>query len=372
MRVDLVDPSAYTPAYDAALAGALVGQGLGVRLVTSHFPYGERPRPDGYVLRNLFYRHAAGEAGSRLRQASKLLEHVPGMLRYRREALHADVVHFQWLAVQWVDRYLLPARPTVLTSHDLLPREPRLGQARAQRALYDAVDAIVVHSEYGRAQLVQRLGVSSDKVRVIHHGAFEHLARLPQAPLPPELGQPEGPVVMFFGLLRPYKGLAVLLEAWRRLAGRADLGQPELWIVGRPRMSFERLRAAAGPGVRLAPRFVSDAELAACFRRADIVVLPYVETERLDFSGVLASALAFATPAVLSDVGGFEEVAATGAAKLVAPGDAVALAVALEELLADPGQRKRMQLAARAAAAGTYSWTDAARRTVALYRELLR
>ncbi len=294
------------------------------------------------------------------------------MLRYRREALQADVVHFQWLAVQWIDRYLLPARPTVLTSHDLLPREPRLGQARAQRALYDAVDAVVVHSEYGRAQLVQRLGLPSEKVRVIRHGAFEHLARIQDSALPPELGKPEGPVVLFFGLLRPYKGLAVLLEAFRSLAGRSDSGAPELWIVGRPRMPLERLRAAAGPGVRFVPRFVSDAELAACFRGAEVVVLPYVETERLDFSGVLATALAFTTPAVVSDVGGFEEVAATGAAKLVAPGDPVALALGLQELLEDPGQRKRMQLAARAATAGPYSWHEAARRTLGLYRELLR
>jgi glycosyltransferase involved in cell wall biosynthesis len=179
-------------------------------------------------------------------------------------------------------------------------------------------------------------------------------------------------VVLFFGLLRPYKGLAVLLKAWKSLAARTDLGSPELWIVGRPRMPVDRLRAAAPPGVRFVPRFVSDAELAGCFQRADVVVLPYLATERLDFSGVLATALAFQTPAIVSDVGGFEEVAATGAAKLVAPGDPVALSVALEELLADPGQRKRMELAARAAAAGPYSWNESARRTVALYRELLR
>jgi glycosyltransferase involved in cell wall biosynthesis len=372
MRVDVVDPSAFTPAYDAALSAALAGLGVDVRLVTSEFAYGEVPAPEGYRVRHLFYRRAVGEPSPRRRTAIKLLEHVPGMLRYRREALQADVVHFQWFALQWLDGHLLPARPIVLTAHDLLPREPRPGQAWAQRRLYAGVDAIVVHSQYGRAQLVKSLGIPGEKVRVIHHGAFEHLARIESPVLPPELGDARGPVVLFFGLLRPYKGLPVLLRAWRSLAGRAELGSPELWIVGRPRMSIARLRAAAPPDVHFVPRFVSDAELAGCFRRADVVVLPYVETERLDFSGVLAAALAFQTPAVVSDVGGFEEVAGTGAAKLVAPGDPVALSVALEQLLADPGQRKRMELAARAAAAGPYSWNEAARRTVGLYRELLR
>ena len=161
-----------------------------------------------------------------------------------------------------------------------------------------------------------------ERVHVIHHGAFDQLARLTPAPLPRELGTPSGPVVLFFGLLRPYKGIDVLLRAWRLLADRGDLGDAELWIVGRPRMPIDVLRAGAGPRVRWLPRFVSDSEQAACFRQADVIVLPYVETERLDFSGVLAAALAFGLPMVLSDVGGFGEVARAGAACLTEPGDA--------------------------------------------------
>src|SRR5207248_9956786 len=125
---------------------ALGRAGSEVDLLTTSFAYGPAPAPDGYRLRQLFYRRARGAAGSRLRSASKLLEHVPDMLRYRRLAPEADVVHFQWLTVQWLDRQLLPDRPLVLTAHDLLPREPRLLQARAQRRLYDAVDAVVAHS----------------------------------------------------------------------------------------------------------------------------------------------------------------------------------------------------------------------------------
>ena len=220
------------------------------------------------------------------------------MLRYRRTAGAADVVHFQWLDVQWLDGFLLPRRPLVLTAHDLLPREPRPGQARAQRRLYDRVDAIVVHSEYGRRQLIDGLGLDPAKVHVIHHGAFDHLTRLEsERPLPAELERAEGPVVLFFGLLRPYKGIEVLLEAWRGIEGA------ELWIVGRPRMPLAPLRAIAGDSVRFVRRFVADAEVPAFFRRADIVVLPYSRTERFDQSGVLATALAFGKPIVLSDIG---------------------------------------------------------------------
>jgi glycosyltransferase involved in cell wall biosynthesis len=367
MRVQVVDPSAYTPPYDHALCAALARAGATVELITSAFAYGTAPAPDGYLLRELFYRRASGPAGSRLRLATKLVEHVPDMLRYRRVATAADVVHFQWLTLQWVDRRLLPRRPTVLTAHDLLPREPRPMQARAQRRLYEAVDAIVVHSAYGRRLLVDELGVDGAKVRVVPHGAFDHLVRL-DGDLPTELGEPDQPVVLFFGLLRPYKGIDVLLSAWR---GSGLDERAEVWIVGRPRMSLKPLTADAPAGVRFVPRFVRDGELAACFRRADVVVLPYSRTERLDFSGVLATALAFGKPIVLTDVGAFSEVAAAGAARLVPAGDPAALGLALAGLLDDPAERERLGAGARAAASGQYSWDEAARRSLAMYTELV-
>jgi glycosyltransferase involved in cell wall biosynthesis len=132
-------------------------------------------------------------------------------------------------------------------------------------------------------------------------------------------------------------------------------------------MPVEPLRAAGSDSVRFVPRFVSDEELPAFFRRADVIVLPYVRTERFDFSGVLATALAFGKPVVVSDVGGIGEV---GAVRLVAPGDPAALREALSELVADPAAREALGREAREAAAGPYSWEEAARRTVALYRRM--
>ena len=371
MRVQVVDPSAYTPPYDHALCAAMARAGVDVELVTSPFPYGAAPAPEGYRVNELFYRHARGPAGSRVRLATKLIEHVPSMLALRRHALTADIVHFQWVTVQPIDRYLLPRRPVVLTAHDLLPREPRPFQVGAQRRLYAATDAVIVHSEFGRAMLAEQAGVDPAKVRVIHHGAFEYLTRVRASGLPRELsGDSEAPVVMFFGLLRPYKGLDQLLRAWADVAPIHDSAR--LWIVGRPRMEVAGLMDAAPDSVSWVPRFVSDAELAACFRRADVLVLPYARTERLDFSGVLATALAFAKPAVVSDIGGLREVADAGAAWRIPPGDAAALAAALGSLLADPDERARLAEGARAAAAGPYSWDRAAEQTLELYRELTR
>jgi glycosyltransferase involved in cell wall biosynthesis len=364
LRVQVVDPSAFTPPYDHALCAALARGGADVELVTSRFAYGPVPRGEGYAMTEPFYRIAPGAAGSRVRRAAKLAQHVPDMLRCARHARTADVVHFQWLTVQPLDVHLLPrSRPLVLTAHDVLPREPRAGQPRAQRRLYERVDAVVVHSEHGAARLRDELGIDPAKVHAIPHGAFTHLAEAPSPrPLPPELAKVEQPVVLCFGLMRPYKGIDVLLEAWR------GIEDAELWVVGLPKMDIGPLRAAAPAGVRFVPRFVTDDEIPAFFRRADLVVLPYRE---IDQSGVLFTALAFGSPLLLSAVGGFPEVAAAGAAELVPPGAAPALHAALARLLADPAARERLAAAARAAAAGPYAWDAIAERHIALYRALV-
>jgi glycosyltransferase involved in cell wall biosynthesis len=170
------------------------------------------------------------------------------------------------------------------------------------------------------------------------------------------------PVVLCFGLMRPYKGIDLLLEAWRGIKGA------ELWIAGMPRMDISALTSAAPPGVRFVPRFIGDDELPPYFRRADLVVLPYRE---IDQSGVLFTALAFGKPLLLSDVGGFPEIATTGAARIFPAGDRLALHDALEELLEDRATLSAMADSARASAAGEYSWDALARRTLALYERLL-
>jgi glycosyltransferase involved in cell wall biosynthesis len=391
MRVHVVDPSAYTPPYDHALCRALGEAGAEVELFTSRFAYGAVAAADGYARRELFYRVAhrgsADRPRSRLRLASKAVEHVPDMLRYQRAARVADVVHFQWLTVQPLDLHLLPrhgraargARPKlVLSAHDVLPREPRLGQLSAQRRLYERMDAVVVHSEHGRRRLTGELGLASERVHVIPHGVLGQQEGRAVCVLPPELPEGKGPVALCFGLLRPYKGIDVLLDAWRATAeseARAGIGEAELWIVGMPRMDIAPLRAAAqvaeraGAGrVRFLPRFVSDGEAKALMRRASLLVAPYRE---IDQSGVVFTALGAGTPLLLSDAGGFSEIAATGAARTVPVGDAGALGAALVELLGDAAAREQLAALARDAVASRYSWEAIAGAHLELYERLL-
>jgi glycosyltransferase involved in cell wall biosynthesis len=355
MRVQLIDPSADVLPYDHALAAALARRGAGVELVTSRFVHGPAPPANGYAVTQSYYRLATGPAARhpRLRRALKLAEHVPDSLRVRRRAGTADLQHWQWLWLEAVSARLLPrGRPQVLTMHNVIRR------ARSGRRLADRMDAVIVHTRHG----AELLG-GGPRVHVIPHGAFDHLTRQPdERPLPPELAAVEGPVVICFGVVRPYKGVDVLVDAFRSVPGA------ELWVVGRP-LGVAQEELGAGSNVRFVPRYVSDAELPAYFRRADLLVLPH---RAVDVSGVLFAGLAFGKAMVLSDVGGFREVVEEhGAGRLVAPGDPRALAAAIGELLADPAERERLSERARAAAAGTYSWDSIAQRTLAVYEEVL-
>jgi len=358
MRVDLVDPPAFSPPYDHALASALAALGTDVRLVTSEFSHGSVPEPVGYERELFFYRRARGPAGSKARLFSKLASHGADMRRYRREA--RDIVHFQWLTIPRTDLRKLPDRPVVLTIHDPLER---IGIKPSLRpSAFGRVNAVVVHSEYARERVLAQHRLDPEKVHVIRHGAITPAA-VP-GPLPPELPQTDLPVVLCFGLIRPYKGLELLLEAWEGITGA------ELWIVGRPMMPINRTIASAPPGVRFVPRFVTDAEQAAVYQRADIAVLPYERGDRFGFSGVLATALGAGKAIVLSDVGGLSEVAEFGAARLVAAGESAELRSALSALLASPEDRAELSVAALKAATEVYSWEAAARATLELYETI--
>jgi glycosyltransferase involved in cell wall biosynthesis len=350
VRIVIADPSAFTPSYDHELAASLARAGADVELVTSRFRYGEVPVPAGYRRSEVFYPLSSRLfRRSRLRLPVKALEHPVALARLLRR--RPDVLHVQWLVLPELDRLLFrPRVPAVFTAHDLLPR-----RTAARRTLwlelYRRFERLVVHSERGRAALSE-LGVPEDRIRVVPHPV-----------LPRDVARrDDGGTVLFFGLIRPYRGLADAIEAVRRVDGA------RLLVAGDPIEPVGAHRAAGGGRVEWRLGYLPEAEVDRAHAEATLAVFPY--RPEIDQSGSLLRALGSGVPAVVYDVGGLADpVREFGAGRVVPAGDVEALAAAIRELLEDEQALARARAGAERAR-GELTWDAAARAHLELYGEL--
>ena len=349
MRVVIADPPAYTPPYDRALAAALTGLGVDVRLLTSRFRYGPVPPAAGFTVDDSLYRLSAGIASRRGRLVVKALEHPLALARLA--LADCDLLHLQWVAAPETDAWLLRARRSlVFTAHDLVPRRTA-HRTNAWRRLFRRFDRIVTHSERGRRTLIA-FGVPAAKLRVIP---------FPAAHSDP-VREDDGRTVLALGVIRPYKGLPDAVEAVLGVPGA------RLLVAGDPRIPLDALRLAAGDRAVWRLGYLNESEVAGALGAATVAVFPY--RAELDQSGALLQAIGAGVPAVVYDVGGLGEiVGAFGAGRVVPPGDVESLKQALRELLDDADALAEARAgAARARAALT--WDAAAAAHLSLYEEL--
>ena len=211
-------------------------------------------------------------------------------------------------------------------------------------------------------------GVDPERIRVIPHGPLDYLTRLADpAPLPPELAEVEGPVALFFGLIRPYKGVDLLLEAF------AGIEDAELWVVGRPfgvelgdlaearaALPVDGALRARGSSRTARSRRCSSAPTWSCSRTA-------TPSSRGSCSPRSPSRKAI----LMSDVGGFPEVAALGAGQTFPAGDADALGSALGDCSPTRRARERLEAAAAQRRPARTRGASIAASTIALYEQLL-
>jgi glycosyltransferase involved in cell wall biosynthesis len=333
VRIALLDPPSYSPAYDHHLASALAGRGHEVELLTAPFAFGEPPAADGYRRRELFLplsgRLLRRSPRSRFRFLVKGAEYVPSVVRLVRgvNELNPDVVHVQWVALpsydlRWLVR-LRRRRPLVLTAHNVVPHEGGVDPERRRR-LYTAFDRIVVHTSSGADELV-RVGVAPEQIVRIPHGTFD-------APPATSIEPPSGRTLLFFGLIRRYKGLDVLVRALRQIP------DARLVVAGDPLDPVEpiqRLAQELGVAERIDWRlgYLPQREVEMLMREAALTVFPYRSGESA--SGALATALGHGRPAVVTETLG-EMVSEHGAGAVVPPEDPAALAEAVNRLLDDP------------------------------------
>jgi glycosyltransferase involved in cell wall biosynthesis len=269
-----------------------------------------------------------------------------------------DAVIFVWWIWVWALPYrvmmLLLRRRTqvILQCHNIGDKEP----AWWKRWLTDRVlrrgDALVVHAATEGEDAWRR----SRGRRVVR--TFLPVHELGGTPPPREeakksLGLQDRKVALFFGHVRPFKGLDIALRAWPAVHSDVTLlVAGEAWWD----KEGEYRRMATDPRVRLEFRFIPDAEIATYFAAADVVLAPYrIEAQ----SGVALTAFHFARPVIATRVGGLPEVIDGKNGILILPEDPAALARAVDEIFTTR-DRAAMERAAEATARKC-SWAEYAK-----------
>jgi len=390
MKVVMVDPGNYTPYYDYSLCKALAKMGCEVELATSPFLYDVLPDEGNFDLSYLFYRVLNLTMANRItlfknawvRRLFRAVEYPLDLIFFGRhiEKAKPDILHYQWVLVSPLDllmfkRFQAMGIPLVYTAHNILPHEEKRWHRKQYASLYKTVNQIIVHSESNKRELVETFMVDATKVRVIPQGNFSDFSgdALTKEKAREMLGiDPKQRVILFFGLIKRYKGVEYLIKAFSLVKKR--LPGTKLLITGKPNEDFspyESLIADLGiaEDVITHLRFVPYKEMAAYFCAADVVVLPYLKTYQ---SAVVFTAYTFGRPVIATATGGLLEAIEEGkSGYVVPPADEQVLAEAICEMLSDEARMAQMGDYARHLAKTKYAWPDIARATLEVYRSLV-
>ncbi len=389
MRVYLLDVFCTIPYYMSALCMALRNAGVDAVLGSTSY-YQDRQhfrnrdlRPEPGLVDFVAW---APSLDTRLRRPLKLVEGLVNMgaLVVRFALRPPDIVHVQYLPLAmrglgvetaFLEFCRMQGSRLVYTVHDLLP--PGTGDRHRQRfhEIYHLVDAVICHSRESKNRVASEFGVDSQRIWVIPHGPlFPPQASADAQAARCRLSLPvDACLVLCQGIIKPYKGISFLLDAWDELpegppavlllAGTGE--EEELRAIG------NRVATMRRPDrVRCDFRFVSEQALSDYYDAADILVYPYKEVTT---SGALLTGLARGKAIVATKCPAFMELLSLDeSAWLVDYGETGQLTGALAELIRDAGRRERLARGAEAARKAIHSWEVIAQKTRDCYEAVLK
>ncbi|WP_263408488.1 glycosyltransferase family 4 protein [Terriglobus tenax] len=403
LRVWFSDPLCFTPWYSAALARALLSANISLRFLSAGISrepeyfsqFGLSPDPGPFR-----FDHWANGWPSSARRALRCAAAVSNCMALTRVLNRSsetlpDILHLQQLPLLnhdfTVDFKLIAAAqrrsiPVLHTVHNLLPHDTGKQLLTTYRRFYQSVDHLICHSCDVAESLVRQFSVPAGSISVIPHGplfeappANEETAAVARK----SLGLPEGrPVVLWQGVMAPYKGVDLLLKAWQLsiLRWRRSLAiQPLLVIAGTGAHETEmaaRLAEQALPhDIRADLHYIPTSQLSLYYEAADLLVYPY---RAITTSGALLTGLSYRKPIIASDLLPFREYLRHNEnALLVAPGDAVELSAALTQVMESlcgversPSLYNRLLTGAHINNQRYTGWDEIARRTIAVYHQI--
>ncbi len=394
MRVFMMDLLTIVPYYNGHLCAALKNiDGLQVDLgsITYHLDRGffqrQQLRPGAGLAAGLIDVVSRFSIGPDLvRRVLKTLECLLNIciLMVNFRIRKPDLIHVQFLPMikfgfpfeLWFLRAMKRRGIRIVhTVHNVLPQNTG-DRYRAQYAeIYSTASRFICHDGCAKDRLVAEFGVDPKRISVIAHGPLlENESTQTREQARSKVGvSPDQVLVLWQGILRPYKGVPFLLDAWKHV--QASSGRACLAIVGsgdeEQIKNIQEQVASLGisSSVRLELRFVSVDELADFYLAADILVYPYSE---ITTSGALMTGIGYGKAIVASRLPAFDHLLRDGDNALLIPyGDVEDLSRTLLRLISEPFLRQRLGESARESHRSGPQWTDIAASTARCYESAL-
>jgi D-inositol-3-phosphate glycosyltransferase len=251
-----------------------------------------------------------------------------------------------------------PGTKVLFICDNIIPHERRPGDLLFTRYAFKRADYFIVQSDAVERDLLKYFPRAVYKK--VPHPVYENFgAALPVVEARRQLGISSKKVVLFFGYIRAYKGLRVLIDALRLVNDRAGAEKVTALVVGEFYDDEQKYRDRAAElnlteDIRFVSAYVPNDNVALYFSAADVVVLPYLSATQ---SGIAQIAYNFEKPLIVTNVGGLAEVVRDGeTGTVIPPGSPEALAKAIEDFFR-PGIADRYAKAVRVEKA-KYSWDN--------------
>ena len=375
------------PLLNAYLCRALESEGVACTLGSTRFHL----EPDYFHGRGItndpgLTSIASGLAikNKRLRRSLRFLEFCCNLSALAMRFLFQtpDIIHLQWAALveegipleTWFIK-LVRRRgiKLVYTVHNVLPHDSNAKVENSLGEVYRLMDALICHTRETKDYLVHNFGLDADKIWLIPHGPlFFDYPRLEKAEAKRRIGlEPTLCVVLYQGLIRPYKGLDFLLEAWKEVQARQPAAK--LVIAGRgEQCHMDAVKSqinenGLAASVKLDLRYLRSEEIPLYYQATDIAIYPYREITQ---SGALMTGIAFGKPIIATALPGFREALEDyKGAIYVEYGDVWSLSGHLSRLIANPQELEHIE--SRCKADSARSWRRIAQETKHCYEQVV-
>ena len=208
-----------------------------------------------------------------------------------------------------------------------------------------------INSVQGFIYMSQRVKIDLDKFTITKpslfapHPVFNNFGeKIPRAEACQQLQLPvDKRYLLFFGLIRNYKGLDLMLDAWANLRKNRRADDKKLIVAGefytdKTRYIQQAKRLGVEGDVIWHDHFISDEDVKYYFSAADVLIQPYKSATQ---SGVTQIAYQFETPVIVTNVGGLAEIVSDGQVGYVVEPDALSIAQAIEKIY-EPDHLKQM------------------------------